>query len=50
MRSSGEWGHYVGLRLEVAGKPCELYELGDCIEPRTLKEAIHAAAYFARMV
>jgi len=50
MRDSGEWGHYIGLQIEVNGRDCELYELGDCIEPKTLKEAIHAAGYFARMI
>lgn len=50
MRDSGEWGNYVGLELHVNGKSCELYELGDCIEPKTMKEAIHSAAYFARMI
>ncbi len=50
MKGSGEWGHYVGLGLEVNGKSCECFEVGDCIEPKTCKEAIHGAAYFARMI
>lgn len=50
MIESGEWGHYAGLNLKVNDKACELYELGDCIEPKTCKEAIHSAAYYARMI
>ncbi len=50
MMESGEWGHYAGLNLSVNGKPCALYELGDCIEPKTCKEAIHSAGYYARMI
>ncbi|NOY17697.1 MAG: FAD-dependent oxidoreductase [Gammaproteobacteria bacterium] len=50
MRDSGEWGHYVGLNLNINGKTCEFFELGDCIEPKTCKEAIHSAGYFARMI
>jgi len=50
MRASGEWGHYAGLSLEVNGKACETYELGDCVATKTCKEAIHSGGYFARLI
>ncbi|MCC7411094.1 MAG: FAD-dependent oxidoreductase [Gammaproteobacteria bacterium] len=50
MQGSGEWGHYVGLHLRVNDKVCELYELGDCVQPKTCKEAIHGGANFARLI
>lgn len=50
MRASGEWGHYVGLALEIDGKTCETYEIGDCVAPKTCKEAIHGGGFFARLI
>ena len=50
MRGSGEWGHYIGLALQVNGRTMETWELGDCVAPRTCKDAIHGAGYFARMI
>jgi pyruvate/2-oxoglutarate dehydrogenase complex dihydrolipoamide dehydrogenase (E3) component len=38
---------YNSTKLELGGKICDLYELGDCVEPRTMKEAIHQASLFS---
>jgi 2,4-dienoyl-CoA reductase-like NADH-dependent reductase (Old Yellow Enzyme family)/thioredoxin reductase len=40
-------GSYVGSPLRLNGKICQLYEIGDCVEPRTMKEAVHAAFAYA---
>lgn len=37
---------YNSTKLQFDGNPCDLYELGDCVEPRTMKEAIHQASLF----
>lgn len=38
---------YNSTKLLLAGKSCDLYELGDCVEPRSMKEAIHQASLFS---
>lgn len=38
---------YNSTKLQIGGKICDLYELGDCVEPRTMKEAIHQASLFS---
>lgn len=37
---------YNSTKLQLGDKTCDLYELGDCVEPRTMKEAIHQATLF----
>lgn len=38
---------YNSSQLRLNGKLCDLYEIGDCVEPRTLKEAIHQASLYS---
>jgi len=39
-----------GLANAIAGKVPEVYEIGDCLEPRRIAAAIHDAAYFSREI
>lgn len=38
---------YNCSQLRLNGKLCDLYEIGDCVEPRTLKEAVHQASLYS---
>lgn len=41
---------YMGITLQINGKTATLFEIGDCVEPRTMKEAVHGGAYLARQI
>lgn len=38
---------YTPSQIRLNGKSCDLYEIGDCVEPNTLLEAIHQGSLFS---
>lgn len=41
---------YTPSQLRLRDKICDLYEIGDCVEPNTLLEAIHQGSLFSMQV